>query len=152
MNLKAILLTFFILFVFTLACKKDKNLFDEGYVYYQVGFRSNPSDWRDTAFIVRTGNQQLIQQIETQLALPVAERKLIVGTLAKGSAGYNRNGSHEFKWHLQEDAWNIADVTIEIYDGTPYSEVDQNIDYWLNTVKTYGPWSSYIRKKLPGRP
>jgi hypothetical protein len=130
MNSKTFLLPFFILFVFTFAsCKKDKHLSDDGYAYYQVGFRSNPSDRRDSAFIVRTGNHLLIQQIEAQLALPVAERKLIVGTLATGNAEYNKNASHEFKWHLQEDEWNIADLKIEIYDGSPYSDVDQNIDY-----------------------
>ncbi len=142
-----------IFFVLLLAsCKKDEVIPDDGYVYFEVGFDNNSPDWRDTAFIVRTKNRLLIHQADSQLALPFTERQLVVGTLAAGSAGYNKNASHEFKWHIEEDAWSLADFTIEIYDGKPYTDVDQDIDYWLNNVKGFGPWSSYIKRRLPGKP
>ncbi len=147
------LLLLFILLTFSaLSCNKDKSEPQDGYTYYRVGFRSNPADWRDTAFVVRTDNPQLIQQIEAQLALPVPQRKLVVGALVAGSGDYNKNVSHEFKWHFKEDDWNLADVTVEIYDGKPYTDVDLHLDYWLNTVKRYGAWGSYIKTKLPGKP
>ena len=154
MNRQNQVLAFLILLAFTfISCKKDKSQpAEEGYVYYEVGFRSTPSDWRDTAFVVRTNNQQLIQQLDAQIALPVAQRKLVVGALVSGSGGYNKNASHEFKWHFKEDDWGLADVTVEIYDGKPYTDVDRNIDYWLNTVKRFGAWSSYIKRKLPEKP
>lgn len=135
------------------ACKKDdgpsRGPAGDGYTYYEVGFRSTSADWRDTSFIVRTKNQQLIHQAENQLTLPVAERKIVVGLLVAGSGGYNKNVSHEFKWHFKEDDWSLTDMTIEIYDGKPYTDVDQDLTYWLDTVKRFGAWSSYIKRKIP---
>ena len=133
------------------ACKKDKNPQDDPYQYYEVGFKSPSANWRDTAFVVRTLDQALMQEIDAQLLLPVANRKLVVGLLVAGSGGYNKNASHEFKWHFKEDDWKLADVTIEIYDGKPFTDVDQDISYWLNTVKRFGAWGSYIKRKLPGK-
>lgn len=138
---------------FTLAsCKKETSIHDDEYEYYEVGFSTTNSDWRDTAFIVRTADQQLIQQIEAQLSLPVISRKLVVGKLVSGSGGYNKNASHEFNWHFQDNDWQLADVTIEIYDGKPYTDVDVNLSYWLNTVNRFGSWGSYIKRKLSGKP
>ena len=134
-------------------CKKETEKPDNtSYTYYEVGFKSATANWRDTAFVVRTANNALIQEIEAQLALPVAQRKLVTGALVAGSGGYNRNATHEFKWHFKETDWRLADVTIEIYDGRPYSDIDLNYDYWMGTVKRFGAWGSYIRKRLPGSP
>jgi hypothetical protein len=131
------------------ACKKETELRDSDYSYYQVGFKSENADWRDTAFVVRTVDTALIKQIDAQLALPVAQRKLVTGALVAGSGGYNKNASHTFKWHFKENDWNLADVTIEIYDGKPYTDIDQNFQYWMDNVKRYGAWGSYIKRKLP---
>ena len=106
------------------ACKKEKASPDSDYTYYEVGFKSQSADWRDTSFVVRTMNAALIQQIDAQLALPVAQRKIVTGALVAGSGGYNKNVSHTFKWHFKENDWNLADVTIEIYDGKPYTDID----------------------------
>lgn len=132
------------------SCKKENTL--DNFTYYEVGFTGSPTDWRDTTFIVRTSDPQLIQQIDAQLFLSSSERKLVVGTLAAGNGGYNKNATHEFKWHFKEDDWHLADITIEIYDGRPYSDVDVNLQYWLDTVKRFGSWGSYINRKLPGKP
>lgn len=133
------------------SCKKDKSASEEGFVYYEVGFKSTSADWRDTAFVVRTKNAQLIQQADAQLSLPVDQRKIVFGELASGSGNYNKNGTHSFNWHFKED-WSLVDVTAEIYDGKPYTDVHLNTDYWLNTMKRFGSWGSYIRKKLGGKP
>lgn len=142
----------FFLFVFVLtvfgSCKKNSTDDDVTYQYYEVGFKTTNADWRDTAFIVRTNNPQLIQQIEAQLALPVSSRQIVNGKLVAGSGGYNKNATHEFGWHFKEDDWQLADVTVEIYDGKPFTDVDQDLSYWLNTVQRFGAWSSYIRRKL----
>ena len=127
-------------------CKKEKS--EATYQYYEVGFKRVDADWRDTAFVVRTNNPQLIQQVDAQLALPVEQRKIVAGKLIAGSAGYNRNASHVFGWHFKEDDWQLTDVTIEIYDGRPYCDIDQDLSYWLNTVQRYGAWGSYIRRRL----
>lgn len=142
----------FFLFVFVLtvfgSCKKNSTDDDVTYQYYEVAFKTTNADWRDTAFIVRTNNPQLIQQIEAQLALPVSSRQIVNGKLVAGSGGYNKNATHEFGWHFKEDDWQLADITVEIYDGKPFTDVDQDLSYWLNTVQRFGAWSSYIRRKL----
>lgn len=129
------------------SCKKE-NKTETGYVYYEVGFDGTTPDWRDTSFIIRTKNPQLIQQAENQLALPVAQRKLVFGNLLPGSGGYNKNASYEFKWHFKEDDWSFVQMTVEIYDGRPYSDLDLDIDYWLNTVKRFASWGSYVRRRI----
>ena len=152
-RLKLLAFIFITAVIFTF-CKKEKEVPDEEdeYIYYEVGFKSNPSNWRDTAFVVRTDNQKLIQQADAQLALPVAERKIVFGTLAAGDGGYNKNASHVFNWHFKEDTWSLVDVTVEIYDGKPYTDVHLNIHYWLNTMTRFGAWGSYIKKKLDRKP
>ena len=134
------------------ACQKEDSKDSTAYTYYEVGFRSTHPEWRDTAFIVRTSNQQRIREADAQLALPVEARQLVAGKLVAGNGGYNKNASYSFGWHFDEADWQLVDMTIEIYDGRPYTDVDQDLAYWLNTVKRYGSWGSYIRRKLPGKP
>ncbi len=73
---------------------------------------------------------------------------MVFGTLAPGSGRYNKNATHEFKWHFKEDEWQLAEITIEIYDGRPHSDVDADTSYWLQTVKKFSPWGSYVKKKI----
>jgi hypothetical protein len=141
-----LLLPFIILLLTSLiSCKKGhiNNL-----SYYEVGMKQHGGEWRDTSFVVATANPLLIQQIDAEFQLPILQRKMVFGALAPGSKGYNKNATHEFKWHFKEDEWELAEVSIEIYDGRPYSDVDADTAYWLQTVKTFAPWNSYIRKKI----
>ncbi len=114
----------------------------------KLGIKNNTVEWRDSAFIVATANRELIQQIEAQLKQPVLQRKMVSGALALGNGGYNQNASHEFKWHFKEDEWELADATIEIYDGRPYSDVDADTTYWLHTVKRLVPGVLMSGRKL----
>ena len=127
------------------ACKKDK---DPGLRYFEVGTNNQSPDWRDSSFVVATSDAALIREMEAQLLLPINERKIVIGSLVKGSGGYNKTGSHEFRWHFKEHDWSLADMSVEIYDGRPYSDLDLNIDYWIDTVKRFSPWSSYVKKEL----
>jgi hypothetical protein len=131
-----LLLAIFVLY----ACQKEDSKDSTTYTYYEVGFTSTHPEWRDTAFIVRTSSQQRIREADAQLALPVEARKIVAGKLVAGSGGYNKNASHSFGWHFDEADWQLVDMTIEIYDGRPYTDVDQDLDYWLHTVKRYGSW------------
>ncbi len=143
---KLLLLSIIILLLTaTISCKKDQV---DTLSYYEVGMKNNSPEWRDSSFIVATSNRELIEQIEAQLQQPVLQRKMVLGTLAPGSGGYNKNATHGFKWHFKEDEWQLAEITIEIYDGRPYSDVDADTTYWLQTVKKFAPWGSYIRKKI----
>ena len=126
-------------------CKKDK----EPVRYFEVGMRLNggADDWRDTAFVVATSNQQVLNAVDAELAKPIADRKkLVSGKLKKGSGGYNKNAGFTFNWHLED--WTLTDLTIELIDGRPYSDVELHNSYWMDTVKSFGSWGSYIKKEI----
>lgn len=137
---------FFLLIITFTSCKKD--LLPSNLRYYEVGFHGTAIDWRDSSFIVATADTALISQLQTQLSLPVQQRKILTGALEEGSGGYNKNGAHIFKWHFKEDNWQLTDLSAEIYDGRPFSDLDTDPDYWLNTLKRFSPWGSYIKKEI----
>ena len=126
-------------------CWDDK---DRKMRYYEIGLNSNAKDWRDTTFVVATANPELIEAVNAQLSLPIAQRKIINGKLVRGNGGYNKNATHEFKWRIKEDDWTLTDLSIEIYDGRPYNDIDLNMDYWMDTMKRFSPWSSYIKREI----
>ncbi len=136
----------FLLLFMVYSCKKDSTV--APLHFYEVGFNGNAANWRDSSFIIATDKASLIEEIEAQLRLPVVQRKIVNGLLLSGNGGYNKNASHSFKWRFKENDWQLADLSIEIYDGRPYSDVDANINYWLNTVKRFSPWGSYIKKEI----
>lgn len=127
------------------ACRKES---DEEFHYYEIGLANDSPDWRDSTFTVATADPQLISSINAQLLLPVNQRKIVIGSLVRGNGGYNKNASHGFKWRFKEDDWNLTDLSIEIYDGSPYNDLDLNLDYWIDTVKRFSPWSSYIKREI----
>jgi hypothetical protein len=146
---RSVLLLFCIIFLplfMIYSCKKDSAA--APLHYYEVGFNGNAANWRDSSFVIATSNVSLISQIEAQLSLPVVQRKIVNGLLVSGNGGYNKNSSHSFKWRFKEDDWQLTDLSIEIYDGRAYSDVDTDINYWLNTVKRFAPWGSYIKKEI----
>ena len=59
------------------------------------------------------------------------------GALAEGDGGINAPHA----WHLVNV--ELADVTIELCDGTA-TMVDEDLDYWLNTVGQFCPWSATL--------
>ena len=63
----------------------------------------------------------------------------ITGKLVQGDGGFNQPWS----WHLEPASVRMADISIEVCDGKP-SMVEGNLDYWLNTVGSYCPWSSKV--------
>ncbi len=136
----------FVLLFMIYSCKKETATGDLH--YYEVGVKGDVAEWRDSAFIVATNNKSLVAKIDAQLLLPVAQRRIVNGQLVSGNGGYNKNASHQFTWHFKEDDWSLADFSIEIYDGRPYSDLDIDTDYWLNTVKRFAPWGSYIKREI----
>jgi len=144
-----LLCVFITVILLAIACSNDPEM--PGLRYYEVGFHTDAKEWRDSAFVVAAvaTDTQLINQINAQLALPEEKRKKIIfGSLATGNGGYNKNAGYSFKWHMHEQDWKLVDMTAEIYDGRPYSDVELHTAYWMNTVKRLGPWSSYIKKEI----
>lgn len=133
------------------ACNKDRNedKLNPDWRYFQVGMRGDTENWKDSTFIVATSDPAILAKVEAQLMLSPEKRQMVTGELIKGSGGYNTNASHEFKWHFKEDTWSFADVSAEIYDGRPHSDLDLHLAYWLDTLGRYAPWGSFIVKEIP---
>lgn len=89
-------------------------------------------------FRARTSSPEVIALARSQLRLPESERRLFAnGRIASGNGGHNLAWS----WHFRD--FELAEFAIELCDGTP-SMVEADLDYWLNTVKSFCPWSSYV--------
>ena len=116
--------------------------------YFKIGMKNKPEDWRDSSFVVAASDPTLLAEIEAQLKLPIDQRKMLTGPLKEGNDGYNRNETHEFKWHYPADQWKLTEMAIELCDGRPYSDVDLHLDYWLYTVTRFCPWNSYVEKEI----
>jgi hypothetical protein len=63
------------------------------------------------------------------------------GKLLRGAVVYNA----PWNWHIDSEDIQMADFTIELCDGTP-SQVEANLDYWVDTVQRFCPWSAQITK------
>lgn len=61
------------------------------------------------------------------------------GRIVRGTVSYNSPWS----WHIDSEDIHMAEITIELCDGTP-SQVEENLDYWVDTVKRFCPWTARI--------
>jgi hypothetical protein len=61
------------------------------------------------------------------------------GKLIRGQLPYNL----PWKWHIDPEDVNMAEITVELYDGLP-SDVENDLDYWVDTVKRFAPWNAKI--------
>jgi hypothetical protein len=132
------------LFLFA-SCQKQNG---SQWHFYEIGINLEVENWRDSSFIVATSNPQLIATAAADLQKPILERHIIFGLLRPGSAGYNHNGYHWFRWHLEENTWQLTDATAEWYDGLPHTDVDRHYHYWMDTVGQFTNWHSYLKKEL----
>lgn len=105
--------------------------------------------WRDTGFVVAASDPALLAEITADLNKPIAERRHVSGSLAPGNGGFNRVGDFWYSWHIAPNAWALAEISIELCDGRPFSDVEQDTAYWINTVGQFCPWSSYIKGEIP---
>ncbi len=135
----------FMVLLAALSCKKETSL---KLRYFEVGVNYTPDDWRDSSFVIATSDPALLIQVEEQLRLPVAQRSHVNGSILAGDGGYNKNASHSFSWHFDETDWRLVNVSVEIYDGRAYTDIDKNNTYWFNTVKRFAPWGSYVKREI----
>lgn len=64
---------------------------------------------------------------------------IVIGELRRGDGGFNKPWS----WHLDPDTVSVTEAAIELCDGLP-SFVESELDYWINVVKRYCPWSTRV--------
>ena len=73
-----------------------------------------------------------VQRGESQATIPN-------GLIVDGAVFYNQPWS----WHIDSEDIHMVEMTIELYDGVP-SFVENELEYWLETVHRYAPWSATI--------
>jgi len=71
------------------------------------------------------------------------DQRIITGILRRGGGGFNPPWS----WHLDPLTVGFADVTIGLCDGCP-SMVERELDYWVDTVEQFCPWSTRVTGRV----
>ncbi len=104
---------------------------------------------RGAYFIVDVHGERFTIHILAPEAITLAEENLRggnnlfpMGELARGDGGFNKPWS----WHLKPETVKMVEVSIELCDGLP-SHIEENLDYWIETVGTYCPWGARIIAK-----
>jgi len=124
--------------LFLSGCASPQNSADGDAAAKLVAFRF--IDANNDQFIARTSDDEVIAAARAQLALPRAKRTLhINGALARGHGGFNQPWS----WHIVDNQWSLAEMSIGVCDGTA-QHVEQNLEYWVDDVGRFCPWSSVV--------
>lgn len=74
--------------------------------------------------------------------------KFPTGKLQRGDGGFNRCGVYRWSWHMDPASVSFAEVATEVCDGLP-SFVEERVDYWVDTLQNYCPWSARLLRELP---
>ncbi len=74
-----------------------------------------------------------VQRGESEATIPS-------GLIVEGAVFYNQPWS----WHIDSEDIHMVETTIELYDGVP-SFVENELEYWLESVRRYAPWSATIK-------
>lgn len=119
--------------------------------YFEFTTACGHGNWQDTSFIAATSDPAVIDSLLADLNRPVIMRKHINGSIAAGNAGYNHNAGHWFKWHFIPGQWGLSEVSPEVCDGCPYSDVDADTSYWIRTISFFCPWSSHVAREVTGQ-
>ncbi len=109
------------------ACSKESNKTH----YFEVGIKTfgsktqNP-DWRDSSFVIAISDPGILSAAYAELNKPVSERIPVYGGLRWGNGSFNHNANFQFNWHLDGNTIKFVDLSAEIFDGRPYSDVNLN--------------------------
>ena len=94
----------------------------------------------DETFKVRVTNPETIEDL-VDVWQRVSTATIPNGVLRSGSGEGNHN--EPWSWHLDPEDIEMAEVTIEVCSGRP-SDVEADLDYWLNDVGRFCPWSAEL--------
>ena len=94
----------------------------------------------DETYSIFITNTKTIDQV---FAVQKGESRATIpsGRIVRGSVPYNQPWS----WHIDPEEVAMAEFTIELCDGKP-SHVEADLNYWVDTVRSFCPWSARIVK------
>lgn len=135
--MKRLLLTFFALFFVLSPISAEEEL---RYFEFKIDFLNGD----DHYMVAATSEKAVIEKALEQLELPEDHRNLhINGAIDSGNPGYNKDWS----WHFIPNEWVLAEYSVEVCDGIP-EMVENDLDYWINTVGQFCPWGSFVNREL----
>jgi len=109
---------------------------------FLFGVRGIPD--AEGGFVAITSDPVVLAKVESELALPAADRSLhIHGSIAPGNGGHNLSWS----WHFVPGEWDVVELSAEVCDGTP-ALVESDVDRWIKEIGDFCPWSSYVASRL----
>jgi hypothetical protein len=111
------------------ACNDDPSGVDPGDVFVVEVI--------DQHFRVRATDATTVAALEAMRA--TGANRIVMGELVRGDGGFNSPWS----WHLDPATVQVADQAIELCDGRP-AMVEDDLDYWIDTVGQYCPWSAEV--------
>ncbi len=89
-------------------------------------------------FSIFITNPQTIDQV-IALSHGQSDATIPSGRVRRGRVSYNTPWS----WHIDSQDITMAEVTIELCDGTP-SYLEAHLDDWIDTVGYFCPWSAEL--------
>lgn len=136
---KIIYLSVICLITLFTACGTEND--GDGTHYYRF---THEDDDIEYTFVTKTSNTEVIAKVEQELQKPFNERNMhINGPIERGTVDYNPNWS----WHFVENQWDLAEISTEVCDGRP-SFVEEELDYWVDQVGRFCPWSSRVEAEV----
>lgn len=94
----------------------------------------------DEVFRVWITKAQTVQQV-LDLRDGTGTATIPNGPLLSGPGKGDHN--KPWSWHLHPEETEMAEITVEVCDGLP-SFVETDLDYWINDVGRYCPWSATL--------
>ena len=105
----------------------------------------------DAVYEVEVNGERFRVALQTPAQIAKADSLLasgveqnLSGTLERGNGGFNMS----YSWHLDPSTVHWPDLSMEICDGRPNSEVEAEVDYFIETVQYYCPWGAKIVAKV----
>lgn len=92
-------------------------------------------------FVVHVRGETQIQALQGRMAS--GARGVINGQILAGDGGFNA----PWGWHMDPETVHVPDASIELCDGRP-SMVEEDLSYWLGTVKQFCPWGAKVVQRL----
>lgn len=92
-------------------------------------------------FVIQVETDAQIEELEARL--DSGEEGVINGQILAGDGGFNG----PWGWHMVPASVHTADIAIELCDGRP-SLVEDDLDYWLQTVKQFCPWGAKVVQRI----
>lgn len=125
------------LLVFMMACDSNSSNGEMESRYFEF---TSGDESINYSFIAKTSDPEVIGKIEEELERPLDERTLhINGNIERGDGGHNSDWS----WHFTPNEWDMVEMSVEVCDGRPQM-VEDSLDYWVDQVGYFCPWSSRI--------